>query len=368
MPILDLDLSTGTVAFRHSSAADAGLLDGLWKELLLPRGTLGYLDWVSGIVRLNMSRADYDFFLQGTLPVRRRRTLLSTIHHEALHVLQIVFSGFLYGFVTNARGFVSATLAERRGFAFERAESTSSPDRTTWVCENGLRKMLAKLDEIGEHKLSIRAIVESLTLLTETREQQPSWTHRNYIRYLGKEAPGTEYRSAFEFVTSKLGESAFEWFPTLAHMALCSHEPVAVLASLCDEARRLDVHRLPQPDWAAEVERGERLLETAMYHPRWLGRAIDVVSHMPQHPVYTPLAEQSRSLWDNGDMANFMAAPHLATANILSLGVVPILLNPDPHESRIWPYVHFGACSASEAAQSVLTAAISRRVLGTVRP
>lgn len=254
--------------------------------LIIDESATGCLEWVSGLIFVNRSLAEWEALSSGqdTPFDIDLGDLKRTIVHETFHFYQIATTGYLYRFVVQLFG----VLQEWMG------EEASRKERVKAVLEGqpitappGYKTALACLDSPGPRGLTVRGIVESAAYLYEFRAEYPTFGPKAYVEQLAVDAPGMEYRVGYDLAASVLGGAAFDALLPVALIALCFEDPprafVAALEVIASRSRSgpgLDT--LPGMQWLASSLPDDipRLGSAAEV-------ALDSTGHVQaQHPIY----------------------------------------------------------------------------------
>jgi hypothetical protein len=264
----------------------AGQVLSLEDALIIDENATGCLEWVSGLIFVNSTRAEWEAFSPGhDNPFDfDRGQLKRTIVHETFHFYQIATTGYLYRFVVQLFGLLQEWMGEgasrdERLKAVGEGQPISAP--------HGFEAVLACLDAPGPRGLTVRGIVESAAYLYEFRAEYPTFGPKAYVEQLAVEDPGMEYRVGYDLAASVLGGAAFDALLPVALIALCFEDPprafVTALETIANSSRSR-----PVPDTLAGIRWLASSLPDDM--PR-LGSAAEVALDssgrvQAQHPIY----------------------------------------------------------------------------------
>lgn len=298
---------------------------GYAEAISLPPNVWGFLEWMTGVIRINATVEE----LQRLSEVKERVRLAyeETVTHEFFHCAQICAAGFphhyaasvtkelfpvLYPYLLN---FSSQTDLEEAVTRFAEAPPSIPPRVLT---------LLDSLDEPGSGGITPREIVESAAYLVQKRTHRPDLEAPGYSHALHF-APAPEYRSAFFAAESILGDRAFELFPALSYLSLCFVRPQDVFADLCGAARRL-----PRRDTRALM----RIAEELSRAHRWLGTSFDYTKEFSNgtfNPFYRGYARTLAAIgrWKGVDLPTLMSAPHEWIVEFRRRLNMPVIVNPD---------------------------------------
>ncbi|MEJ7809352.1 MAG: hypothetical protein WKG32_02945 [Gemmatimonadaceae bacterium] len=319
----------------------------LFDAFVLPPGVLGYLDWSSGVTRLDCSRAEYaklkDWAKAPSPDDERSVELAEVTVHEMHHFLQISLFGYLYRFAFTLELLISESLPSQL------ARLADLPTRVR--NEELLRNILADFDREQPDGVSVRSIVESLTYLVQKREEYGYDTGR-YIAHLRRARPLPEYMSAFLYAHGVFGavEHTVRLFPVLAQLSLCSHSPPEALAILCQAVAAGEIStRTYLPELIAFCrERDPDYRGFSWEFPDALGQPF------PDHPVYGAVraAVQGDSQW-HAPFSKYLLVPDKSFFESMhTLCMTPTLLNAEPDAAADGYREWFMAVPASERERS----------------
>jgi hypothetical protein len=289
--------------------------------LHLPANTFAFLEWCTGVLRINLTTNEYKQRLNHP---QQRAELEEFIHHERFHMLQIVTSGFLYHFTTelvkDILPFWKNALAENtKGRMLFYKTISTIPDLSPAV-----RKKFGALAQEDADGLSINALIEGAALFYQKTASYPPELIIDELRLATSYLP-QEYTSAFRYASKHLETaSILQHFAELTHLALCFQQPVAAFRYLVDALtnKEADLRASAQAfrqggnlylGTPFEVERF--LYQREGYNPFFAHQVTQVIAHCN---------ELKLSLFD------LMAAPDLCHAYLSGPSFdLPMIFNPD---------------------------------------
>lgn len=322
-------------------------LAGTWA---LAHGELGYLDWVSGAIRVGITKGEWDSLIAlgpGPLALRSRPArLAATFTHERFHLIQVISTGFLFRTVSDLAEEVRSMLdlpardpGDALVAAIERIKQGSL--RTS----ERYHAILGALDESMSVGVTTRQIVEGAAFVFEHRNHRPFLTATDY-RALVLDALSdgqSEYRRAFDMAADMLGDQgAYDQLPILAFAALHFQSPPLAFVLCLANARELRTKQWPPAnalEWLRELVAPLKLA--------YLGTAGHVIERQDTLEV-APHPELSR-----GVVNLRYAAQQRGRESVVELMADPTLWqDPDFRNGLgpIWPptildgpVVHFGS-------------------------
>jgi hypothetical protein len=290
----------------------------LFLRLRVPPGVAAQVDWVSGTLRVNRGRAEWDAFFRNPLA---DKDLLLTLEHEAHHVLQICALTYLYEFAVLLHAIVASVLDQHYG------DLASLPDDLGEAHE-AVRSRLWDLVWRDEDGLSPKDIVESVTWFAEAPPGARD-SLRRYLEYLEATKPNTTYRRAFELFAARVAsgdERVGDFFPVVSNLSLCCRDPRGAFRALSDAVASGRVTRQTDlggyQDLCAEIEPGFR------------GFAWQYAASLPAMPFRFTFTETQRTLTRDPErehrLLSWLINPsaHIEELFGEALNTVPTLLNP----------------------------------------
>ena len=85
-----------------------------------------------------------------------------------------------------------------------------------------------QIDNVDPKGLTVRSIIESAAMLIQKRIHLPRLTPKEDLQMLHYKYVEGEYREAYEVAVRYLGEVAFNLYPLLSYLSLCTSEPAEV--------------------------------------------------------------------------------------------------------------------------------------------
>lgn len=206
----------------------------------LPSDVLGFLEWSSGVLWINM---DSDLYLEWIREKDDRKDYIDeAIYHELYHGLQVATTGYM-------NYYSSIFLKE---ILIDHKSKISLINRTSnQFCDwfdhlydedlqigNNARTILEKLDDTSECGVSTREIIEGSAYLWQKSIIKHGLTYIEFKRKL-KYAPSTDYTNAFTYLESIVGEDAFTLLHAISFASLCFLEPHTVFPLICDKVKNV---------------------------------------------------------------------------------------------------------------------------------
>ncbi len=298
---------------------------GYAEAISLPPNVWGFLEWMTGVIRINATVEE----LQRLSEVKERVRLAyeETITHEFFHCAQICAAGYPHHYAASVTKELFPVLYP---YLLAFSSHTDLEEAVARLAEappsipHQAVALLDRLDEPGSDGITPRAIVESAAYLVQKRTHQGDLDAPGYGHMLHF-APAPEYRSTFLVAESILGARAFELFPALSFLSLCFLRPQDVFTNLCRAARRL-------PDGDA---RGlMRIAEEISRAHRWLGTSFNYskdFSNGSFNPFYRSYARTLVGIgrWKRVDLVALMSTPHEWITEFRRRLKMPVILNPD---------------------------------------
>jgi hypothetical protein len=348
--------------------------DAVWSQILKlldPRDAAAYLDWGSGITRVNATIAQWDAALSRSDDSQlslSERQLLETVTHETAHFLQIATTGYLYRFAV----FLSLEL---RGMVEDMGRAGGLPE-ADWMGSllaapipaqgaKSLRELVGEIDDPGPEGITTRAIVESGAFLVQKRAFWPDISPAAYRDVLDHQSPSHLYRSAYDVAGKWLGDESLDAYPYLAYLALCTSQPPTSFVALCQAVAERSLAK----NGVLRVGAIAQLLNDSRW--RVFGTASEVASWFPPvHPVYTPPVKRLDELPTEGELSLqvYTVTPHILTEQLLRQGMRPMVFNDKSGSYEIavppwlWPDMSY-AQKKGEVTNLIALAALGTKIL-----
>lgn len=201
--------------------------------LLRPPGGWAFLDWITGIVRVNCS---VEFYRQveakrqdpgkiGTL-TPEEILLLETITHESYHFFQVCTTGYLFGIAD-----ALFRVFQRYLTAHPVARYEDLPEAAPAGVAAEIASIKGLLDQPGPEDLTPRLLIEGAAFLAQKLNHWNGLTPEIYESMLAGEAE--EYRLAYDVARELVGDRALTVVPLLTSLSLRSPEPVRAFVGMC---------------------------------------------------------------------------------------------------------------------------------------
>jgi hypothetical protein len=192
------------------------LVHALFDRLRLPPSVAAEVDWASGVLLVNRGLAQWQQLFKDPMA---DPPLLTTLEHEAHHIIQISTLTYLYRFAVTIHSVVASILNEHYG-NLQALPETLGPQAEV------VRNLVWDLNWRDEDGLSVVDIVESLTYFNEANAVH-EFSHTDYLEYLRKRQVADVYKRGYE-VFDKYTRGVTNpspLFPVICHLSLCSWDP-----------------------------------------------------------------------------------------------------------------------------------------------
>jgi hypothetical protein len=286
-----------------------------------------YLDWITGIIRVDADPREYEALMDkmsgGSVPraalTEKEVLLLETLTHETTHLLQICTTGFLYWIAREMSDALREYLLELEPKSYEDLPRVA-PESVT----RRFQKFKRYIDARGPHGLTVRSLAESTAFMTQKRTHWVGLNAEDYADLLAGQAD--EYRAAYDFAVEKLGPThAFQMCPLLTFFALCCTEPVKMFIALCERMRQ---------ELANGTHLKKNLLELRDEVASQISSSVIGIPHPDtngKHLVYGPIVlslyalNQARQF----DFVQYWAKPYELDSSAVAEAVAPpMMFNP----------------------------------------
>lgn len=270
-------------------------------SLLRPDG-LAYLDWISGLVRIDCRRDEWERLRSQLLArtttqrdtlTEREVLLLETFTHEVTHYFQLCTTGYLYRLARDLLAVLYEVLPHDVDIIghIPESEVARAAERLSAIKSE-------RLSSSGPEGLDVVSIVESSAYMTQKLYHYPGLTREKYEDTLAGQP--TIYSKGYEIARGYLGDETLGTYPVLASLALWTQSPGSSLIFLCETLAAL------APKARGELQFGH-LLDWLIERPGFIGPPWPRVgANFPEYELSV------RRLLDNHvERENYMRRPFL---------------------------------------------------------
>ncbi|MFT3924501.1 MAG: hypothetical protein QM778_18325 [Myxococcales bacterium] len=291
---------------------------------------VAYLDWPTGVVRLNATLEDLHAALNcpdlSQLDLGRR-SIIEGITHEVTHAIQIATMGFPYLIAVERYALL------RDCVKWPVTNLNDLPQIPPSHVAEQLEDRLVALQAPQTDGISDLAVLEGNAVYAQF------WTHYRGLNafQLMEHLTGLPacYSSAFTLCSSLLGTRAFEAFGMLSSLALCTRRPGAAFGLLCRETAKRKLAD-PRDGTYGYLEMVNDL--HVAEHIELVGTAAEVLERGSGHPVYAPIVMELNDLCESDGLSvlDYFAAPFERSAALAAASVRPFALNSEFGEQCVW--------------------------------
>jgi hypothetical protein len=187
----------------------------------LPDNVWGFLDWVTGLIRINLTSDQFS----GS---ERTEQFELTLNHELFHAFQICTTGYMYRLCMELlREICRIIISTGKTLDLNKLIRTPPPSSST------LDASLTEIDRANSDGITARDLIEGYAHYSHEALQNPALDALDYARSLAA-APGHTYTNAFSYSEQRIGAETFELFPLLCYLALLFRDPPSVFCRLHD--------------------------------------------------------------------------------------------------------------------------------------
>lgn len=252
----------------------------------VPPEVAGYLEWGSGILRVNCSFEDWNIINKHPDYPHSFSDLsiTATLTHETFHFLQICTSGFLYRFACQYFDLMRKFIKQEAGIPLTDEKIKRFLKNPSGISDTIINH-ISVLDRPGCLGVTVRDIVESAAYLYEHKTHYINLDITGYENFLKQDLPPKEYYYAFDKAKEILGENTFDNFLFAAFISLCFEHPEAVFA---DVLKNIADHNLIYRD-VTDIPKFINAVQTLFSVHLALGSAAEVALNKGSqfwHPVY----------------------------------------------------------------------------------
>lgn len=293
----------------------------------VPSEVAGYLEWGSGILRVNCDYDDWEFINNNPEDTRTfaTRSILATLTHETFHFLQICTSGFLYSFVCRYFDLMREYIKQEVGYPLTDEKIKTFLKNPSGVTDEIINH-ISVLDRQGASGVTVRDIIESAAYLYEHKTHYIGLDIAGYEKLLSQDQPPSEYYHAFHKAKEILGETAFDNFLFAAFISLCFNRPEAVFADVLENIAN---HNLVYRD-GNDIPRFISAIQSFFSVHNALGSAAEVALHKGSqfwHPVYNNAILSLNEAAAHYSPIALVADPKAMTAEAALSNVRPTVFN-----------------------------------------
>lgn len=241
-----------------------------------------------------------------------------------------------------------------------------------------IRSILLRLDVLGPDDVTALSIVESSAFMAQKRTHHPGLSRHEYAQMLETRCPGPEYRRAYDVAVKYLGDDAFDLFPLLSSLSLCSRRPEQIFSSFCEQVSK---ENGPSGAYLAVPGHSEVSINLNGFvkvlnaiSADLIGSAAQAAANLPEHPIYTDIVNQINLLSRDGAVSldRYMIAPHDIQERLFEESLRPMIFNKSDEHSRpivipdgLWPTLSEKA-RAEKVKGLIVIAAIYSKTLAKV--
>lgn len=187
----------------------------------LPDDVWGFLDWVTGLVRVNLTSDQFS----GS---ERTEQFELTLNHELFHAFQICTTGYMYRLSMELlREVVRIIISTSEKLDLDKLIRTPPP------CSSKLDGLLTEIDRANTDGITARDLIEGYAYYGHEALHNPALDAPEYARRLAG-APGATYTNAFRYSQQRTNGATFELFPLFCYLALLFRDPPNVFCKLHD--------------------------------------------------------------------------------------------------------------------------------------
>lgn len=293
----------------------------------VPPEVAGYLEWGSGILRVNCSFEEWEEINRnfGNPRSEFARSVLATVTHETFHFLQICTTGFLYAFACRYFDLMRNLIKNRAGYPLTEVKIrfflNNPPEHTDEIIDH-----ISLLDRPGHSGITVRSIVESAAYFYEHATHYPNIDARAYDEILARDKPPEEYYQAYSLSKEILGNTAFSNFLLAAFISLCFSRPEMVYEDVLKIIASNSLNYKDDRDLSKFFQAVQPLFSS---HSA-LGSAAEVAlngSNAPLHPVYKNVILSLNETADKINPIELVVNPQAMTVEAALGNVRPVVFN-----------------------------------------
>lgn len=201
----------------------------LEKYLKIPDNVWAFLEWTTGVIRINLS---HDEYLKINSNQCEQQEYEETLKHEFYHLLQISTSGYLYFFVTELLVDIipfwrNAMIEEGKGIDIFKKILLDIPE-----LNEKIKNKFSEIDIENKNGVTTRQIIEGSAFLFQKIYAIKDITPQKYqkeLTYYDK-----DYNNSYEFLSNLIGDKAFTYLPMVSFISLCFIKPHDLFDDICN--------------------------------------------------------------------------------------------------------------------------------------
>lgn len=194
------------------------------EELKLSIAHKGYLDWTTGVIRININGDDYRNL--DSLYNYIQNDFYETLAHELFHSIQICTCGYLYKYVyTYSKDFWNNNI-----FKFDGSNNLKYNKQ---IVENIKSEIKVILEIHPTSNLSVRDIIESQAVLVHNIILNPKINQKKYKKKV-LSFKDTEYGKAYFYLYEYIGDKAFYALSGTSYISLLYSNPINVFCYIAE--------------------------------------------------------------------------------------------------------------------------------------
>lgn len=250
----------------------------------VPEYVAGYLEWGTGIIRVNMDYELWERYSSGKSapPPESFRSLCSTITHETYHFLQIAVTGFMYRFASRYFEAMHESVSAHAGNELTEESIYSFLTKPPSISDK-VGSLLRVLHHQGPTGVSALHIIESAAFFYEHNTHFKNLTAVGYNKILEDEDPPEEYFLAYHEAERVLGSLACDNFLIATVISLCFAEPQNVFPDVLRCIKSVGIPYRNFSDYPKFIMSVQELMKKYAV----LGTSAEyMVSSGTRHPIY----------------------------------------------------------------------------------
>ncbi len=284
------------------------------EAIKLPNNILGYLDWTTGLIRINLT---YEEYKNGN-DIKILDKVLTTLVHENFHAHQICNSGFLYNFIVE----FTYELWENMFAMYKDEPVLQQTFQEGIIISKAAKDILSRL-YVKHGKFSTIDLIESHAFLAHNLIIDRNLDYIQYDNLLTKKYPNTIYSNLFQYLKSLFGKKSFHLLPGICFVALLFNQPMKVFYLMCEYLKTMD-----------DFEDIDRLVKSSIDYlskdetNQYIGLPLSLVKlKKPLHPYYSNLLKFYNKNYTELDLIRFMTNIIYIPENFLVNSSRPMIFN-----------------------------------------
>ena len=198
--------------------------------IILPDGVRGYLDWITGTLRLNYTYDEWVRILKEENDFEEFH-YWETLTHEMFHLLQICTTPYLYNYVTKIANIVPKAIEKLR--QKQDADLDLVDYFMQYIAQSTTQHLIYEKNNLG---ISVFDLVEASAFLSHHR-MLLNMDHEEYCSILSI-YKDSEYEVTYSYLQNIINNRVFCCLPGIVFISLQYSKPLLVFEEICNKIKK----------------------------------------------------------------------------------------------------------------------------------